>query len=166
MYDDLIDVLGGTEHVLFGFDGPLCRPRAAAAAWPTPYADPLIRTLHALGTGLAVVGDASPAVVRRYLMGRGLAGCFGPHVHGRVDQALASLGAAPGASLMIGATLDDLTAAREAGVPFLGHGGDEDRVALLRRAGAERVVMSLEPVLTAVRAAAHRSARTDTEQRT
>lgn len=165
MHDDLIDAIGGTEHVLFGFDGPLCRLRAAATAWPTPYADPLVRTLHAVGTGLAVVGDASPAVVRRYLAGRGLAGCFGRHVHDRVDQALAALGAAPGATLMIGATPADVTAAREAGVPFLGYGRDEGHVELLRRLGAERVVTSLEPVLTAVRAAARRSARTYSEQR-
>ncbi|MFF8290807.1 HAD family hydrolase [Streptomyces sp. NPDC016309] len=157
MYDDLIDVIGGTEHVLFAFDGPLCRLRPPGAAWPTPYADPLVRTLAAIGTGLAVVAEAPPAAVRRYLAGRGLAGCFGAHVHGRVDGALASLGAAPGASLLIGATPADLAAAREAGVPFLGHGADEDRAELLRRAGAERVVTSLEPVLTAVRAAARRA---------
>ncbi|WP_073757181.1 HAD family hydrolase [Streptomyces sp. CB03234] len=166
MYDDLTDVIGGTEYVLFGFDGPLCRLRGAATAWPTPYADPLIRTLHAVGTGLAVVSGTCPAAVERYLADRGLSGCFGPHVHGRVDQALTSLGAAPGVSLVIGATPADLTAARESGVPFLGYGRDDDRVDLLRRAGARRVVTSLEPVLTAVRAAAHRSARTYTEQRT
>lgn len=167
MYDDLADVIGGTEHVLFGFDGPLCRTRGGAAAWPTPYADPLVRTLAAVGTGLAVVGGATPApTVRAYLAGRGLAGCFGTHVYGDVAGALAALGARPAASLMVGATPAELAAAREAGVPFLGHGPDERAVDLLRGAGAERVVASLEPVLAAVRAAARRSAGTYSEQRT
>ncbi|GAA2484236.1 hypothetical protein [Streptomyces gobitricini] len=165
MYDDLLDVIGGTEYVLFGFDGPLCRPRAAAAAWPTPYADPLVRTLAAVGTGLAVVGGTSPAAVRRYLEGRGLAGCFGARVYGDVAGALAWPGARPAVSLMIGATPAELAAAGEAGVPFLGHGPDEQGADLLRRAGARWVVPSLEPVLIAVRAAARRSAGTYTEQR-
>ncbi|MEV3990679.1 hypothetical protein AB0J57_17390 [Streptomyces sp. NPDC049837] len=154
---DLTDVIDGTRHVLFGFDGPLLR--AEATAWPTPYADPLVRTLAAVGTGLAVVTGTSPAAVSRYLAGRGLADCFGPHIHGRVEDALASLGASPAVSLLIGATPADLTAARQAGVPFLGYGRDEHHVELLRRAGARRVVPSLEPVLTAVRAAAQRAAR-------
>lgn len=157
MDHDLADVIDGTEHVLFGFDGPLLR--AAATGWPTPYADPLIRTLAAVGTGLAVVTDTSPAAVSHYLAGRGLADCFGPHIHGRVEDALASLGASPAVSLLIGATPADLTAARRAGVRFLGHGRDEHHAELLREAGAQRVVQSLEPVLTAVRAAAQRSTR-------
>ncbi|QGV82720.1 hypothetical protein EIZ62_17660 [Streptomyces ficellus] len=165
VYDDLIDVIGGTEHVLFGFDGPLCRLRASSAAWPTPYADPLVRTLAAVGTGLAVVGDTPPAAVRAYLTGRGLTGCFGRHVYGGVPDAVTALGARPETSLMIGATPEELVAARDAGVPFLGHGRDERHAALLRRAGARWAVPSLEPVLDAVRAAARLSARTETEQR-
>ncbi|MGI5482068.1 HAD family hydrolase [Streptomyces lavendofoliae] len=160
MYDDLIDVIGGAEHVLFGFDGPLCRPGPPAAVWPTPYADPLVRTLAAVGTGLAVVGGASPAAVRAYLAGRGLAGCFGARVYGDLGTALVSLGARPAASLLIGATPGEVTAAREAGVAFLGYGRDERGAEPLRRAGARWVLPSLEPVLTAVRAAARRSAGT------
>ncbi|RST17099.1 HAD family phosphatase [Streptomyces sp. WAC05374] len=161
--DDLIDVLGGTEHVLFGFEGTLLR--AGATAWPTPYADPLVRTLAAVGTGLVVVTGTPREVVARYLAARGLSGCFGPHVHAGAGDALASLDAAPATCLMIGATPADLAAAREAGVPFLGYGRAERTAELLRAAGADRVVPSLEPVLAAVREAAHRSARTHTEQR-
>ncbi|MFF8832256.1 HAD family hydrolase [Streptomyces sp. NPDC015131] len=158
------DLIGAARCVLLGFDGPVCRPSGRAGApagelWPTPYADPLIRTLYAVGVRLAVVGDTSPPWAARYLAGRGLAGCFGPHVYAGVDEALASLGAAPETVLLIGARPAELAAAREAGVPFLGHGPDEARAELLRAAGARRVVPSLEPVLAAVRAAARHRAR-------
>ncbi|MFD7444578.1 HAD family hydrolase [Streptomyces sp. NPDC059909] len=225
----LDDLIGGAEHVLFDFDGPICRlfarsrlhevaqslvewleergSRALLAdeeracgdphavlravsraepggdlvqrleaeltdaellatmtAWPTAYADPLMRTLSAIGVGLAVATNHSPRAVEAYLTGRGLRECFVPHIHGRttdlrplkpdpdcVHRALASLGADPEASLMIGDTPSDLHAARGAGVRFLGYSNDPFRAERLRRAGATVVVESLEPVLEAAR---------------
>ncbi|MER5522643.1 HAD family hydrolase, partial [Streptomyces sp. NPDC002763] len=43
------------------------------------------------------------------------------------------------------------TAARDAGVPFLGYARNEQKGKLLREAGAECVVGSLEPLLLALR---------------
>ncbi|MGW7055547.1 HAD family hydrolase [Streptomyces sp. NPDC054887] len=141
--------------------------RATATAWPTPYADPLIRTWSAIGVPLAITSYNSAPAVERYLAGRGLAGCFTPHVYGRtadpcrpapdrdrVDRALAALGAGPGAALLIGEDLSDLAVAREAGVRFLGCARDDRRARLLRGAGANTVVRDLGPVLALVRAAA------------
>ncbi|WP_412180703.1 HAD family hydrolase [Streptomyces sp. ADMS] len=138
--------------------------RATALAMPTPYADPLIRTWTAVGARLAVATNNSPLVVREYLTSRGLTSCFVPHIYGRtqelhhlkphphcLNRALNAMGAAPSSALMIGDTPSDFLAAREAGVPFLGYARDEHKEKLLRDAGAETVVGSLEPVLKVLR---------------
>ncbi|MFJ9867183.1 HAD family hydrolase [Streptomyces sp. NPDC101165] len=138
--------------------------RAAASALPTAYADPLIRTWTAVGSRLAITTNNSPRVVRAYLEKRGLDACFAPHVYGRtqdlhllkpdphcLNRALNGTGAPPAKALMIGDTPSDLLAAREAGVPFLGYARNEGKEKLLRAAGAERVVRSLEPLLLLLR---------------
>ncbi|MEE1755582.1 HAD family hydrolase [Streptomyces sp. SP18CS02] len=138
--------------------------RATPTAWPTPYADPLIRTWHATGVTLALIGDNSPRAARTYLAQRGTEYCFGSRIHGRtrasdrlrpdpdcLHRALDSLGAEAATTLMIGDSAADVTAARAAGVAFIGYGRTEERVERLRRAGAASVVMSLGPVLDAVR---------------
>ncbi|MGV9318314.1 HAD family hydrolase [Streptomyces sp. NPDC003660] len=137
---------------------------AAASALPTAYADPLIRTWTAVGSRLAVTTNNSPRVVRAYLAGRGLTGCFAPHIYGRtaelrhlkpdphcLELALAALGAAPGSALMIGDSPSDLVAADRAGVRFLGYAGGEQRAKQLRASGAETVLTSLEPLLLTLR---------------
>ncbi|MFD4786031.1 HAD family hydrolase [Streptomyces sp. NPDC058459] len=137
---------------------------AAASAWPTPYADPLIRTWTAAGSRMAVTTNNSPRVVRAYLAGRGLTGCFAPHIYGRtaelrhlkpdphcLERALAALDAAPGSALMIGDSPSDLEAAERAGVRFLGYAPGEQRAGQLRAAGAGTVLTSLEPLLLALR---------------
>ncbi|MEV0241974.1 HAD family hydrolase [Streptomyces sp. NPDC050674] len=139
--------------------------RAAASAMPTAYADPLIRTWTALGSRLAITTNNSPRVVRTYLAGRGLVGCFAPHIYGRtrelrrlkpdphcLNQALDALGAAPGDALMIGDTPSDREAAGRAGVPFLGYARNGRKAKLLRVAGADVVLDSLEPLLRLLRA--------------
>ncbi|MFE0384973.1 HAD family hydrolase [Streptomyces bungoensis] len=138
--------------------------RAAGSALPTAWADPLIRTWTAVGSRLAITTNNSPRVVRAYLDSRGLTGCFTPHIYGRtadlhllkpdphcLNQALNAMGSAPSAALMIGDSPSDLAAARDAGVPFLGYARNERKGKLLREAGAEHVVDSLEPVLLALR---------------
>ncbi|MGW7362608.1 HAD family hydrolase [Streptomyces sp. NPDC054841] len=223
------DMIAGAEHVLFDFDGPICRLfaghrdhdvaerlvewlekrgshvllteeerasadphavlravsrlqpgselvegleekltleelHATASAWPTAYADPLIRTWSAVGVGLAIATNNSPKVAEEYLTRRGLHGCFARHIHGRttdlgrlkpdpdcVLRALASLDADPATSLMIGDTPADLHAARAAGVGFLGYAHGAHRADRLRAAGATVVLESLEPVLRTVR---------------
>lgn len=138
--------------------------RAAASALPTAYADPVIRTWTAVGARLAVTTNNSPRAARAYLESRGLTGCFAPHLYGRTEhlhhlkphphclhRALNAMGAAPAAALMIGDSPSDLTAAREAGVPFLGYAHNERKEKDLRAAGAGHVVRSLEPMLGLLR---------------
>ncbi|MGY1523622.1 HAD family hydrolase [Streptomyces sp. MN3] len=138
--------------------------KAAASARPTPYADPLVRTWTAVGARLAITTNNSPRVVKEYLTSRGLLPCFAPHLYGRtqelrylkphphcVQRALNAMGAAPSTALMIGDTPSDFLAARAAGVPFLGYARNERKNKVLREAGAERIVGSLEPVLKVVR---------------
>ncbi|WP_255954541.1 HAD family hydrolase [Streptomyces odontomachi] len=137
--------------------------RAAASAWPTAFADPLIRTWHAVGVRLAITTNNSPQVARAYLVGRGLAGCFEPHIYGRTDdlallkpdphclrRALNATGTAPAAGLMIGDNSSDFAAARRAGVAFLGYASNEHKAKLLRDAGVDHIVTSLDQVLEVV----------------
>ncbi|MER6956553.1 MULTISPECIES: HAD family hydrolase [unclassified Streptomyces] len=138
--------------------------KATASAMPTPYADPLIRTLKALGRRLAITTNNSPRVVDTYLRTRDLTPCFAPHIYGRtqelrhlkphphcLNRALRAMGSAPDTALMIGDTPSDFLAARDAGVPFLGYARNERKEKALRGAGASRIVNSLEPVLWAAR---------------
>ncbi|MEU3794873.1 HAD family hydrolase [Streptomyces fructofermentans] len=139
--------------------------KAVASAWPTAYADTLIRTWSAVGTRLAIATNNSPRTAAGYLAGRGLLECFAPNIYGRTQnlhdlkpnphclvRALNSMGAAREEALMIGDTPTDLDAARRAGVPFLGYARNEEKGKHLKEAGAECVVNSLEPVLGVVRA--------------
>jgi HAD superfamily hydrolase (TIGR01509 family) len=134
--------------------------RAVPSARPTAFADPLIRTWTALGTRLAVTTNNSARAVSAYLTSRGLVDCFTPHLYGRtlelhqqkpdpyhLNRALQAMGAASQAALMIGDTPSDLQAAEQAGVPFLGYARTEHREKLLRDAGAEVTVRSLDSVL-------------------
>ncbi len=138
--------------------------RAASSALPTAYADPLIRTWAAVGARLAITTNNSPRVVRAYLDGRGLTGCFAPHIYGRtadlhllkpdphcLNRALNGMGTAPSAALMIGDSPSDLAAADHAGVPFLGYARTDPKRKLLHESGAAHVVTSLEPLLTTLR---------------
>ncbi|WP_447038855.1 HAD family hydrolase [Streptomyces sp. DSM 118878] len=133
---------------------------AVASAWPTPYADRVIRTWSAVGVGLAITTNNSPQTVARYLDGRDLTGCFAPHIYGRtrhlnrlkphpdcVYRALNALGAAPAETVMVGDTPSDLRAAREAGVHFVGFARNERKATLLRKAGADALVPDWRPVL-------------------
>ncbi|MET7572694.1 HAD family hydrolase [Streptomyces sp. NPDC005492] len=138
--------------------------KAVDSAFPTPWADPLIRTWSAIGVQLAVATNNSPRTVTEYLHGRGLLECFTPHIYGRtndldllkpnphcLNRALRGMGAVPGDALVIGDTPSDCEAARRAGVPFLGYARNPYKETLLRRAGAEAIVDSLQPLLELVR---------------
>lgn len=138
--------------------------KAVPSAWPTAYADPLIRTWSAVGARLAIATNNSARTATSYLTSRDLTNCFVPHIYGRgqdlhhlkpdphcLNRALDALGAAPAAALMIGDAPSDYEAARQAGVPFLGYARNRNKERLLREAGAETVVGSLEPVLRVLR---------------
>ncbi|MGC9500398.1 HAD family hydrolase [Streptomyces sp. WG7] len=134
--------------------------RAVPSAMPTAYADPLIRTWSAIGCRLAVVTNNSPRAVGAYLAGRGLSPCFSPHVYGRtrdlhrlkpdpysLDRALSATKVPAPATLMVGDSPSDLAAATSVGVAFLGYARNDRKEKLLRDAGAQVIVGSLEPVL-------------------
>ncbi|MCX4575930.1 HAD family hydrolase [Streptomyces sp. NBC_01571] len=138
--------------------------KAVPSAWPTPYADPLIRTWSAVGVRLAIATNNSARTVSGYLESRGLTGCFAPNLYGRTEdlnqlkphphclnRALNAMGAAPAAALMIGDAPTDHQAAQRAGVPFLGYARNAYKEKQLREAGAENVVESLEPLLRLLR---------------
>ncbi|MER6122797.1 HAD-IA family hydrolase [Streptomyces sp. NPDC001795] len=138
--------------------------KAVATAWPTAYADPLIRTWAAIGAKLAIATNNSARTATSYLAGRRTSRCFAPNVYGRtrdlhhlkphphcLNRALSAMGAAPSSALMIGDTPSDLDAAQQAGVPFLGYARNSSQEKLLREAGSEHVVSSLEPVLRILR---------------
>ncbi|CAM5442073.1 HAD family hydrolase OS=Streptomyces alboniger OX=132473 GN=CP975_16310 PE=4 SV=1 [Streptomyces alboniger] len=133
---------------------------AVRSAWPTPYADPVIRTWSAVGARLAVATNNSPRAVARYLDGRGLTACFAPHVYGRtsrldllkpdpycLNQAMKAMGAAPAETVMVGDTPSDLRAARRAGVGFVGFARTGRNARLLREAGADALIPGWQQVL-------------------
>ncbi|MDH6489108.1 HAD family hydrolase [Streptomyces sp. SAI-127] len=133
--------------------------KAVGTAMPTPYADPLIRTWSALGVRFAITTNNAALAATAYVESRGLADCF-PHVYGRtpnldlmkpnphcLEEALKAMGAVPAATLMIGDAATDLEAAQQAGVAFLGYARNGGKEQILRDAGAEVVVGSLEQVL-------------------
>ncbi|MEV6019094.1 MULTISPECIES: HAD family hydrolase [unclassified Streptomyces] len=139
---------------------------AVRTAMPTPYADPLIHTWAAVGARLAVATGTSARAVTAYLDGRGLTARFAPHIFGRtpdpgtpaprpapLELALNALGAEPDTSLMIGGTPADHTAARHAGIRFLGYARRPTRAGALEEAGvpAQCVIDSLEPLLRTLR---------------
>ncbi|MFE6624190.1 HAD family hydrolase [Streptomyces sp. NPDC008086] len=140
--------------------------KAVPKAMPTAYADPLIRTLAARGTRLAIASNNSARSVEEYLLTRGTLGCFAPHIYGRtsdlrfikphpktLNHALRSLGAEPAATLMIGDMPSDYGAARKAGVRFLGYAPRPAKLGALTDAGVDPlcVIPSLQPLLEVVR---------------
>lgn len=131
--------------------------RAVDSAAPTDHADRLVRTLVETGRRVAVTTNNSEAAVDRYLSSRGLTDFFPGAVHGRQDdvrllkphpdclyRALAATRTPAERALMIGDTVNDLLAARAAGVPFVGYAPRPTRRAELLAAGAPDVVGSLD----------------------
>ncbi|MFE3853096.1 HAD family hydrolase [Streptomyces griseorubiginosus] len=137
--------------------------KAVSLARPTPYADPLIRTWWSLGVKFAITTNNAAAAAEAYIESRRLKDCF-PHVYGRtpdldlmkpnpycLEEAIKAMGAIPAATLMIGDAATDLEAARQAGVEFLGYARNDGQEQILREAGAEVVVRSLDRVLDVLR---------------
>jgi HAD superfamily hydrolase (TIGR01549 family) len=137
---------------------------AAPKAYPTTWADPLIRTWSRRAR-FAITTNNSALAAARYMETRGLADCF-PHIYGRtrdldlmkphphiLRQALNAMGADPSRSLMLGDAPTDFEAARDAGVPFLGYGRNERKLKALLEAGVPfaHIVNSLKPVLDVLR---------------
>jgi HAD superfamily hydrolase (TIGR01549 family) len=143
--------------------------QAAAGAFPTAYADTLIRTLAATGRRLAITTNNSQQAVERYLSTRQTGDLFASRIHGRSAEgsprlkpdpdcllrALKSTDTQAEEAVMIGDAPRDLEAARAAGVAFLGYARNEAKEAQLREAGAEHIVDSLRDVVMVVDPRAH-----------
>ncbi|OEV08997.1 HAD family hydrolase [Streptomyces nanshensis] len=142
---------------------------AARDAYPTAYADALVRTLAATGRQIAITTNNSQRAVESYLASRGTDGLFAGRVHGRSEtgelrlkpdpdcllRALESTGTSARDALMIGDAPRDLEAAQAAGVAFLGYARNERKAGRLRAAGAEELVDSLRDVVLVVDPRAH-----------
>nr|WP_206439312.1 HAD family hydrolase [Streptomyces scabichelini] len=138
---------------------------AVASAEPAPGVEPLLDALLDLGKRLVVVSNNAEGPVWEYLKRRGLQSKFvdvcgrDPHEPRHMKphpdslhRALKCLnGLAPSRALMVGDQLTDLAAARTADVRFLGYTGDAERMRDMRRGGADWVVASHAPVVTAAR---------------
>ncbi|MGW4545912.1 SAV_2336 N-terminal domain-related protein [Streptomyces violaceorubidus] len=137
--------------------------RAARTAQPTPLADRLVRALHTRGVPTAVVTDRAPEPVTGYLRRRGLLPALPGDVHGRgadltrlmpdpdvLLRALDRLDAPAGDCVLVGSSVAGQLAARAIGLPFIGHGPDEETRRELTAAD-DRVLLvpDLRPLLTA-----------------
>jgi len=140
---------------------------AAGSAASTPSAHALIEELHGQGRTLAVTSNNSATAIRVYLNRHGLDKYFSPHVHGRqadpillkpdpdcLWRALKSTGTEPGECLMIGDTLPDWEAAKDAGVDFVGYARTEPKAEALAQKEVQLIVRSMQEVLDAIRGTA------------
>ncbi|MFD5131616.1 SAV_2336 N-terminal domain-related protein [Streptomyces olindensis] len=148
--------------------GPLLRDRldalelrAVPDAPTTHNSVPLVRALHDSGRRVSVVSDADTRAVQRYLdpYGLPLAGIHGrgtdltlltPHPDCLL-RAMHSSGGAAATGVLIGSTVAELTAARQAGLRFVGLARNTTAGRQLREAGCETTVTSLAPLLQAAR---------------
>ncbi len=138
---------------------------AVASAEAAPDLEPLLNALTALGMRLVVVSNNAEGPVWEYLKREQLQSKFvdvcgrDPHEPGHMkpdpDSLLRALkcldGLAPSRAVMVGDQLTDLEAAQKAGVRFLGYTHDAERMREMRQRGADWVVDSHDPVVTAAR---------------
>ena len=138
---------------------------AAAVARPTPGAGELMGLLAEQGIPMAVTSNNSGEAIESYLELHGLTPFFGGHVYGRpadpdlmkpdphcLRRAIEGHGFS-GRALLLGDSPSDASAARSAGVDFVGcvHPSGVSPVRRLRAAGARFVVSDLEAVIAAFR---------------
>ncbi|MEU6084584.1 HAD family phosphatase [Streptomyces sp. NPDC047108] len=137
---------------------------ATESAVPTPGAEAVLRELHRLGVPLAVTSNNSADAIRVLLDRTGLLEVFEGRVFGRsadhlrmkphpdvLERALASLGATPDASLLIGDSEPDVLAAAAVGAAFLGYACSPRKARRLRAAGAGLVVTGMDEIHDALR---------------
>ena len=135
-----------------------------ASAWPTQYADPLIRTWYAVGAHLAITTNNSAGGGSPVTWPRAASRPASPRTSTAEPRTSISSSptrtaynapsapwARPPSALMIGDTPSDFGAPPAAGIAFLGYARNEGKEKVLREAGAEVVVWSLEPLLGVLR---------------
>ncbi|SER87460.1 Phosphoglycolate phosphatase, HAD superfamily [Streptomyces sp. yr375] len=158
-----LDVLRAFAHDPLG---PLLRDRldelelrAVPDAPTTHHSVTLVRTLHDSGRRVGVATDVSTQAVHRYLESHPLplarAHCRSDDISRLMPhpdcllRALRPHGTPALTSVLIGATLPELTAAQQVGLRFIGLARNPTVEASLREAGCEVTVPSLAPVLEA-----------------
>ncbi|WP_399884685.1 SAV_2336 N-terminal domain-related protein [Streptomyces sp. BBFR51] len=137
--------------------------RAARTARPVPLADRLVQALRTRGVPTAVVTDRAPEPVTAYLRRRGLLDALPGGAHGRgadltrlmpdpdvLHRALERLDAPAGDCVLVGSSAAEQSAARAAGLPFIGHWpGERVRRELTAADPDALLVPDLRPLLTA-----------------
>ncbi|MEU3251460.1 SAV_2336 N-terminal domain-related protein [Streptomyces sp. NPDC006997] len=135
--------------------------QALDTARPVDGAYRLIHALKRSGLPVSVVSDADPRVIAAYLRSRSLDEHTGILGRGRpyrllpdpdvLRRALLPTRTPPRHAVLIGSTHVELAAARDLGVPFVGHAADERARAALVAAGAVLAVPSLADLADVVR---------------
>ncbi|MEU9452252.1 HAD hydrolase-like protein [Streptomyces sp. NPDC048277] len=137
---------------------------AVKTAVPAPHLIRLVDVLFKHGPPLVIVSNNSDGPIWEFFKGqrvqrqekvRAVVGRdpllrhMKPHP-GSVNRALEHLGLPPESALLIGDQLTDLSAAQQAGTPFLGYTQSRERAARMLDLGAKYVVPSHEPLIEAV----------------
>ncbi|MER6335002.1 SAV_2336 N-terminal domain-related protein [Streptomyces sp. NPDC001034] len=123
----------------------------------------LVRALHRSGRRVSVVSDVSSRAVQRGVQSYRLP-LAGVHARrgdpdlltpnpGCLLRALAHLDVPAHRAVLLGSSVAELTAAQRLGLPFIGFAPSVSGRRLLREAGGEAVVSTLEPLLEAIHAA-------------
>ncbi|MGN9763186.1 HAD family hydrolase [Streptomyces sp. SD31] len=138
---------------------------AIDSARSAPHVIRLVSTLRVARKRLAIVSNNAPGPIRRYLkrmkVRREFTAVIGrdpqeplnmkPHPDS-LDRAAKSLGLRPAACVLIGDQITDLTAAQAAKTRFIGYTRSQERAAEMRRLGADAVVSSHAPLISAAEA--------------
>lgn len=137
--------------------------RAAATAFPTPYSYEVFVAARQTGHRVAIVSNNSAPAIRAYLSRHGLGTYVSyiagrqpccpekmkPHPHSIID-ALTALNAQTREGVLIGDSLTDITASREAGTHVVGYANKPGKLESFSAAGADAVVTSLADVSAAI----------------
>ncbi|PAZ13253.1 HAD family hydrolase [Streptomyces sp. SA15] len=138
---------------------------AVKSARPVPHFAGLVKALQGLGMHLAIVSNNADGPILEFLKSLGLRSKF-EAVAGRdphdprhmkphpdsVNRAVEHLGLDPSDCLFVGDQLTDLEASLRAGTLFLGYTRSKKRAAEMRRRGADWVVSSHKPLISAAMA--------------
>jgi HAD superfamily hydrolase (TIGR01549 family) len=136
---------------------------AARTAAPTPYAREVIVTAHQTGRKVAVVSNNSAEAITTYLDANRLASYVYPVVGrvyadpsqlkpnpGRISLAVAELHAKPAECLLVGDSVGDVAAARDAQVAIVGYANKPGKAARLADADADAIITSMAELATAL----------------
>ncbi|MFE1801783.1 HAD family hydrolase [Streptomyces sp. NPDC059517] len=137
---------------------------AVKSAVPAPHIRELVRSLVDLGLRLVIVSNNSDGPIREYLESHGLRSEFeavlgrDPHElrHMKPDpdsllRAVNHFRLPASACVVVGDQLSDLEASQAAGTLFIGYTRSAERAATMRKRGADWVVSSHRPLISAAR---------------